>query len=44
MLAEIVLLRLEAALRAAHDILPFTQSRFVPICRGMVFKESRTRH
>lgn len=44
MLAEIVLLRLEAALRAAQDTLPLTHSRFVPVCRGMAFKHSRTRH
>jgi len=43
MLAEIVLLRLEAALRAAQDTAPFTRSRFVPICPGMLFKHSRTR-
>lgn len=44
MLAEIVLLRLEAALRGAHETAPLTHSRFVPICRGMPFKHSRTRH
>ena len=44
MLAEIVLLRLEAALRAAQNPLSFTHSRFVPICRGMVFKHSRQGH
>ena len=43
MLAEILLLRLEAALRTPHEFAPFTHSRFVPICRGMVFKRSRTR-
>ena len=43
MLAEILLLRLEAALRTSHEFAPFTHSRFVPICRGMVFKRSRTR-
>lgn len=43
MLAEIILLRLEAAVRAAHEAAPFTQSRFVPICHGMAFKHSRTR-
>ncbi|MGA2895736.1 MAG: hypothetical protein ABSE22_22985 [Xanthobacteraceae bacterium] len=44
MLAEILLLRLEAALHAAHETAPFTASRFVPICRNMVFKRSRTLH
>lgn len=45
MLAEIILLRLEAFLRASQgmqDTTPCTQSRFVPICRGMAFKQSRT--
>ncbi len=44
MLAEIILLKLEAAVRASHETVPFTHSRFVPICRGMVFKPSHTRH
>ncbi len=42
MLAEIMLLRLEAAPWAAQDATPFTHSRFVPICRGLVFKRSGT--
>jgi hypothetical protein len=42
-LAEIILLRLEAAIRASCDTLPFTHSRFVPICLGMPFKRSRKR-
>ncbi|MFY9693583.1 MAG: hypothetical protein WA776_21600 [Xanthobacteraceae bacterium] len=41
MLAEIVLLRLEAALRAAQEPTPFTRSRFVPICQVMLFKRGR---
>ncbi len=44
MLAEIILLQLEAALRASDETASFTRSRFVPICRNMVFKQSRTRH
>jgi hypothetical protein len=43
MLAEIILLRLEAALRVSHEAPPFTRSRFVPIRRGMAFKHSRAR-
>jgi hypothetical protein len=43
MLAEIMLLRLEAALRTSHETAPFTHSHFVPICRGMMFKHSRAR-
>ncbi len=43
MLAEILLLRLEAVLRASDETAPFAHSRFVPICRGMVFKASRAR-
>lgn len=43
MLEEIILLRLEFAICAAQAMVP-TQARFVPICRGMVFKASRTRH
>ncbi len=41
MLAEIVLLRLETALRAAQETTPFTRSRFIPICAGMLFKRRR---
>lgn len=44
MLAEIILLRLEIALRTSHEFAPLTCLRFVPICRGMVFKHSRTQH
>jgi hypothetical protein len=44
MLAEIILLRLEIAAREAREAVFSGHSRFVPICRGMVFKESRTRH
>jgi hypothetical protein len=44
MLAEIILLRIEVALRAPDQAAWFTHSRFVPICRNMVFKQSRTRH
>jgi hypothetical protein len=41
MLAEIILLRVEAALRAMHEAASATKSRFVPICPGMVFKPAR---
>lgn len=44
MLAEIILLRLETALRAALETAPVAHARFVPICRDMIFKHSRTRH
>jgi len=43
MLAEIILLRLELAVRAMHESAP-PYSPFVPICRGMTFKSARTRH
>jgi hypothetical protein len=42
MLADIMLLRLEAAIRATRDTTPFTDSRFVPIRPGMGFKRSRS--
>jgi hypothetical protein len=41
MLAEIILLRLDAALRAMQEAASATKSRFVPICPGMVFKPTR---
>jgi len=43
MLAEIILLRLEFAVRTMHEAAP-PYARFVPICRGMTFKPVRTRH
>jgi len=39
MLAEIILLRLDAVLRAMPEAGSVTKSRFVPICPGMVFKQ-----
>jgi len=44
MLEEIILLRLEFALRAWHEIAPFAYLPFVPVCQGMAFKQSRSRH
>ena len=41
MLAEIILLRLDAALRSMQEVASATKSRFVPICPGMVFKPAR---
>jgi hypothetical protein len=35
MLAEIILLRLEIALRLAEQVRPATVSRFVPLVRGI---------
>jgi hypothetical protein len=40
-LAEIILSRLDAALRAMQEAASTTKSRFVPICPGMVVKPTR---
>jgi len=42
MLAEIILLRLDFAVRAAHEAAP-PYAPFVPICPGMTFKPARPR-
>lgn len=43
MFAEIILLRLEAAVRALNEAAPIAVSRFVPIYPGMVLYRSRLR-
>jgi hypothetical protein len=41
MLAEIFLLRLEAAVRTARETASLAPPRFVPVSRDMVFKRCR---
>ncbi len=41
MLAEIILLRLEAVIRGSRETAVVTSSRFVPICRVMAFKHDK---
>ena len=44
MLEEIILLRLEFALRGKPGAAPLAYLPFVPICHGMAFKQRRGRH
>jgi len=46
MFAEIILLRLEAAVRALRELAPITKSRFVPIGTGTVvmWRRAGTKH